>query len=256
MTYPLSAEVTAGQPTAAAQYNHLRSDALTLGNAAADSLDLAHFFNRHAEHMVLQYLANNRLRVPYSISKPPTLMINGYLLQATANVDLPANQFSGAAATWYVFAVRSPGSTTFTLAVNSSAAEATDQRIIGECVWNGSAVCSTLCYFTPTAALPTADYDSGWFAVATGQTYSKAHGLGQVPHIVNLLWCPNLDGSGSNYPVSVVYTNSPCNTSVSPLYYDGSLIGITCGSGTYGGSTIACSGNFATAGYYRILAWK
>jgi hypothetical protein len=256
MTYPLSVEVTAGQPTAAAQYNHLRTDALTLGNAPADSLDLVHFFNRHAEHITLQYLANNRLRVPYAISKPPTLMINGYLLQASANVDIPSNQFSGAAATWYVFAVRSTGSTTFTLAVNSSAAEATDQRLIGECVWNGTAVVSTTCYFTPTAILPAADYDSGWFAVATAQTYSKAHGLGQVPRIVQLLWCPNLDGSGNNYPVAVVYTNSPVNTTVSPLSYDGSLIYITCGSGTYGGTTIASSIYFATAGYYRITAWK
>ena len=33
MTYPLSTTVSAGQPTAAAHYNHLRSDALRFGQA-------------------------------------------------------------------------------------------------------------------------------------------------------------------------------------------------------------------------------
>ena len=37
MTYPLSSEVSSGQPTAAAQYNNLRRDALRLGQADADA---------------------------------------------------------------------------------------------------------------------------------------------------------------------------------------------------------------------------
>lgn len=183
MTYPISEEVTPGQPTASAHYNNLRRDALRLGNADVDSLTIAGFLNRHFEHMNLQYLATNRVRVPHSINQPPTLMINGCLLQATASVDLPSNQFTGVAALWYIFAVRTPGSTTFTLAVNTAAAEATDQRLIGECYWDGENILvpSIKCYFQPVLALSAADYDSGWFAVTTGATYTKNHMLAALP---------------------------------------------------------------------------
>ena len=43
MTYPLSSEVSSGQPTAAAQYNNLRRDALRMGQADADAATLAEF---------------------------------------------------------------------------------------------------------------------------------------------------------------------------------------------------------------------
>jgi hypothetical protein len=256
LTYPLSAEVTAGQPTAAAQYNALRKDALTLGNDAANSLNLAQFFNRFTQFMTISILATNRLRVPYSVSQPPTIMINGYLLQAAANVDLPAGQFSGAAATWYIFAVRSAASTTFTLAVNTSAAEPTDQRLIGECNWDGSNLISVKCYFTPVATLPSADYDSGWFAVTTGGTYTKAHGFGQLPRIVELYWCASSNGAGNNIPVFVVYTNSPFGSTESPLYMDATNVYAATGTGSQGGMVVHSIPTQASSGYYRILAWK
>lgn len=254
MTYPLSSDVTAGEPTLADQYNNLRKDALTLGNEPADSLTLKGFLNRHFEHMKIQYLDTNRIRVPYAIGQPPTLMINGQLLQATANVDLPSNQFSGVAATWYVFAVRSAGSTTFTLAVNTSAAEATDQRLIGEAVWDGSNIVSSKCYFTPVAAIPDADYDSGWFAVTINTLYTKAHGLGQIPRFVNLLWCSAANGAAAQYPVNVVYTDSPTTFQGSPLYLDST--NVYAKSGHTGNGTLEAIQTQSGSGYWRILAWK
>jgi hypothetical protein len=252
MTYPLSSSVTAGQPTAAEHYNNLRADALYLGNGNADSKSLAGFLNRHAEFMSLEVLNSTRLRVPYTINQPPTLIINGYLLQASANVDLPSNQFSGGAATWYVFAVRSTESTTFTLAVNTSSAEATDYRLIGEAVWDGSTISSATCYFTPTAKLAAADYDSGWFAVTYNSTYTKAHGLGQTPRQVLLVWSASSTGATENIPVTVVgYSNN----SFPVIGYDSTYLYATTGDSATAG-TVKSIRAISASGYYRFMAWK
>jgi len=95
MTYPTSTDVAAGQPTQAAHYNTLRGDALRLGAAEADAVRLGTFLGRYASGIKLQYLATNRLRLPYVTIAPPTLMINGVMCQAVANVDLAAGMFSG-----------------------------------------------------------------------------------------------------------------------------------------------------------------
>jgi hypothetical protein len=252
MPYPLSSEVTPGQPTAAAHYNNLRADALYLGNDSADSKSLAGFLNRHAEFMSLEVLNSTRLRVPYSINQPPTLMINGCLLQASANVDLPSSQFSGSAATWYVFAVRSVESTTFTLSVNTSSAEAPDQRLIGEAVWDGSVISSVTCYFTPVARLATADYDSGWFAVAYNSTYTKAHGLGQTPRQVILLWSASSAGASENIPVTAVGLSSNC---VPVLGFDSTYLYATTGDSATSG-TVKSTRAVSASGYYRFMAWR
>jgi hypothetical protein len=256
MTYPLSNNVTAGQPTAADHYNNLRADALRLGNADADSVNLATFFKRYVDSFTINYLATNRLIVPYSVTTPPTIMINGCLLQATASVALPAGQFSGAAATWYIFAVRTAGSTSFTLIVNTSAVEGTDQRLVGECVFDGSNITSVTCYFTPVAGLAAADYDSGWFAVSAGNTYTKAHGLGQAPRQVVLLWNSASNGSSSSIPVQVVYSSSPAGGFYSPVYFNGTNVIAITGSGSSSGTTVNSTFGQATSGYWRILAWK
>jgi hypothetical protein len=255
MTYPLSTEVTAGQPTACDHYNKLRRDALRLGNADADSLTLAGFLNRHFEHMNLQYLATNRLRVPYAINQPPTLMINGCLLQATANVDLPSNQFTGVAATWYIFAVRSAGSTTFTLAVNTAAAEATDQRLIGECYWDGSNVVtlSIKCYFQPVLSLSNADYDSGWFAATYAATYTKAHAMGAFPRLVVLYHATDAVGTSEWVPVQVVQNGNE----VRPIIgWDSTYIYITTGQNGAYSATLYSMRRSSVSGYYRLLAWR
>lgn len=255
MTYPISEEVTSGQPTASAHYNNLRRDALRLGNADVDSLTIAGFLNRHFEHMNLQYLATNRVRVPHSINQPPTLMINGCLLQATASVDLPSNQFTGVAALWYIFAVRTPGSTTFTLAVNTAAAEATDQRLIGECYWDGENVLvpSIKCYFQPVLALSAADYDSGWFAVTTGATYTKNHMLAALPRLVVIYH--SIDSVGYSEWVQVLVVQN-ATESRSIVGWDINSIFIQTGyNGNYN-STVWSTRRASLTGYYRVYAWR
>lgn len=44
-------------------------------------------------------------------------------------------------------------------------------------------------------------YDSGWFAATPNTTYTKLHGLGAVPTIVQVLYSNTADGSGDVVPV-------------------------------------------------------
>ena len=85
MTYPLSTDVSTGQPTAAAHYNALRADALRLGQAEADSVKVAQFLNRYQSGIRLQYLATNRLRVPYVTTSPAGALTNLGALGFTAD---------------------------------------------------------------------------------------------------------------------------------------------------------------------------
>lgn len=141
--YPSSQDVSAGQPTSYLQYNRLRADALRMGASAADAVPLGQFLNRYISGLQLVSIPTNRLRVPIDPLFPPTIMINGYMCQAQDQVDLPSNSFSGPSATWYVFANRVPGSSSFTLSVNTNAAEGVDSRLIGSCRWDGTALDAT-----------------------------------------------------------------------------------------------------------------
>jgi len=138
MTYPLSTDVTDGQPTSYLHYNNLRADATRFGQAAADVVTLGAGLARYVDNLVIEPLATNRVRVPYNSLKPCTLMIDGYLCQAAAAVDLASSTFSGVAATWYIFANRTASSTTFTLSANTSLTEAAGQRRIAAIVWDGA----------------------------------------------------------------------------------------------------------------------
>lgn len=137
-TYPESLDVAAGQPTSYQQYNHLRADVLRLGAGTNDAVSLGRFLRQYISGIRLTYLAGNRLRIMYDPRFPPTIMIHGYMCQTDHTVDLPPNSFSGGDALWYVFANRAPGSSEFTLSVNTSATEGADQRLIGVCEWNGT----------------------------------------------------------------------------------------------------------------------
>ncbi len=250
MTYPLSSQVTAGQPTAAEHYNHLRKDALNLGQAETDAVTLGKFFRRFASGMKLEYLANHRVRVPYSSANPPTLMVNGYMLQSDANVDLPVGVISGPAALWYIFAVRTAGSTTFTLTANTSASEGNDQRLIGQAYWTGSTLISIVCYMTP-GSLPTADYDSGWFACTYNTVYPKAHGLGVPPRLVILYH--SADSAGTSEWVRVNYVQNG-NYLHEVLGCDTSCIYIQTGV-TAENATCYSSRRLSSTGFYRVFAW-
>ncbi len=249
MTYPLSTDVSTGQPTAAAHYNALRADALRLGQAEADSVKVAQFLNRYQSGIRLQYLATNRLRVPYVTTSPATLMINGCMCQAGANVDLAAGLFSGGAATWYVFAARTAGSTTFTLSVNTSASEGTDQRIIGEVYYDGTNIVSVKDYFT--GALGNPDYNSGWFACAYNNTYTKAHGLNQPPRLVTLEHATSSSGTGELVLVYLAYSSN----FLSLVGYDATNVYVQTVNNASSG-TVGSMRRTSAGGYYRIQAWK
>ena len=56
-------------------------------------------------------------------------------------------------------------------------------------------------------------YDSGWFAVSRVTTYSKAHGLGAAPDIVQVWYSNTPDGKGD-----VVLIGCPAYSGDRPLY--------------------------------------
>lgn len=138
-TYPTSSDVTSGQSTLATHYNTLRADALRAGAAATNAVNMGQMLAGYSKHVQLEYLAANKVRVPYSASAIPALMVYGYMLRLTANADL-GEAPAGAAATYYVFANRNSASTEFTLSVNTSSIPAEDQRCIGEFYWTGAAL--------------------------------------------------------------------------------------------------------------------
>lgn len=255
MTYPLSAEVTSGQPTAAAHYNNLRKDALKLGNADADSLNLAEYFARHAENFSLQKLSTNRVRVPYTASGPATIVISGCLLKAPTAIDLPAGLITGYANTWYIFAVRTAGSTAFTLTANTSAVEAPDQRLVGEVFFDGTNITYVKCYLIPLSKFPEADYDSGWFAVSNGGNYIRSHNLGSVPSLVVLLWCAT-GGVSLQVPVTVVVATTPSTGEYNPIYIDDTNVTILTGNSASYDATCHSRVASSASGYYKVRAYK
>jgi hypothetical protein len=142
MTYPLSSDVVAGQPTAAEHYNNLRADSLRLGQSTADSTNLAELLSRGEQNLTIELLGTDRVRVPCSTSLPVVLVVDGYfILRSTVNVDLStAGKPTGSADNWYLFAVRTAGSTTFSLEVNTSPLESSGRRLIGSFYWTGTAI--------------------------------------------------------------------------------------------------------------------
>ncbi len=142
MPYPLSADVAAGDITAAAHYNNLRSDALRLGQLAADGVNLGSILELYESKLNIVRLNTTQVRVEASASAPVALIVAGVPVRTVANVDLAIGDIPvGGAATWYIFANRVAGSTSFTLSVSTSPSEtAGSQRRIGRMYWNGTAV--------------------------------------------------------------------------------------------------------------------
>lgn len=250
MTYPLSSDVSSGQPTASAHYNNLRKDALYLGQASADSLPLGSYLSRHASNLKLEYLATNRIRVAYNAYHPAAIMVGGCMLKAAASIDLPAGYFSGAASLFYIHAIRTPGSTTFTLGANTTPVENETSRVIGTCYWDGTTLNSIISFY-PSDGFPQADYDSGWFACAYNNTYTLSHNLSGVPRLVILLHATDAAGTSELIPVYAVYGDSSTKGNIG---FTSSLIYVVAANG----STQGCVYSFrrsSGSGYYRVLAW-
>lgn len=141
MSCPGSFDVSDGMPTSFQQYNNLRADALRFGNGESDAVNVGQMFSRYEDGLTLEVLDGDRVRVPASGGQPVGLVIGGVPLLATLNVDLPlGSRPNGGAGMYYVFAVRSPGSATFTLDLNTAAAESSNRRLVGRFYWDGSQV--------------------------------------------------------------------------------------------------------------------
>jgi len=141
MSYPLTSAVSAGDPTLASHYNNLRLDALFLGQTADDAVNLGTALERYESRLTLESLNTTQVRVPASAAAPVSLLVDGYMVQAVANIDLAVGDApSGAAAAYYVFANRADSSTSFTLSVSTSATELSNQRLIGRFYWDGAKI--------------------------------------------------------------------------------------------------------------------
>ena len=122
-------------------YNNLRLDALHLGQAAADAVNIAALLERYETRLTVVRLNTTQLRVTATATTPVSLLIAGYMCQAVANVDLAIGDApSGAAATYYVFAERVGASTSFVLKVSTISVENAGQRRIGVFYWDGTAI--------------------------------------------------------------------------------------------------------------------
>jgi hypothetical protein len=141
MSYPLSADVAAGDLTAASQYNNLRADALRLGQAAADAVNLGSLMEAFESRLNIIRLNTTQVRVEASAVAPVDLLVAGFPVRVVANVDLAIGDApSGAAANWYIFANRAASSSAFTLSVSTSSTEGANQRRIGQFYWDGALI--------------------------------------------------------------------------------------------------------------------
>ncbi len=251
MTYPLSSDVSSGQPTAAAHYNNLRKDALYLGQALADSLSLGSYLSRHAANIKLVYLATNRIRVVYNGYHPAAVMVGGCMLKAAANIDLPANYFTGAASVFCIHAVRTVGSTTFTINANTTPVESDTSRVIGTCYWDGTNI-SNIISFYDSGGLPQADYDSGWFACTISTAYTKDHNLTAVPRMV--LVYHSSDAAGTSEWVVVGVGANASNIATALVGVNATSVFVQSCTGSSNG-TCYSTRRISAVGYYRILAW-
>lgn len=138
--YPQSVDVSAGQPTAAAHYNHLRADALRLGQAAGDAAALGILLGSYASGLTLVKLDADRVRVPAAPDAAVCVVVDGCPLCNTSHADLPLSGRPSSANLYHVFAVRSPGSSTFTIEANTSPAESSGKRRIGQFYFDGAQV--------------------------------------------------------------------------------------------------------------------
>lgn len=250
MTYPNSSDVSAGQPTASAHYNNLRKDALLFGQAHADSRLVGDLLGSLVLNMNLAVNPgfSDRIQCVYDSQYPPSVVIDRCMLVNTTHVYSPSH--SGAAGTYYIFANRASSATTFTLTLNASPAVGPAQRLIGEAYWSGSAFTSVISY--RYNSLPSAHYDSGWFAVTTTTAYTKAHNLGSVPRFFIVYHATAADGSGENVIIGNVmdttHAKAPIGFTATNVYYQSG------GDATSG--TCYSTRRFSNTGYIRILAWK
>ena len=202
MTYPLSSDVSAGQPTAAVPLQQLAQRCPLLWQPGCQQRSrwcVLCPLRRQPQHRLPGHRqAAGELTHP-TIRRSSSLAAACWLLQPMW--ILQPVRFQGAAATYYIHAIRTAGSTTFTLSVNTTPTDSDTSRPIGTCYWDGSAISSITSWYGSAAGLPAPGYDSGWFACAYNVTYTKVHGLGGVPKSYLLLHSATADGASENVSV-------------------------------------------------------
>lgn len=254
MAYPLSSDVSSGQPTYASHYNNLRLDALTFGQPYVDSLKAGDFFARFAQNLNLSLSGTTRLMIAYDASYPAIVVIGSAMLMRTSHVYTPAGALAGlGAGTYYIIANRTAGSNSFTLTLEAAALDSAAARTIGTCYWDGTAIQYWTSYFGLTVGMNAPNYESAWFAVTTGTVYTKAHGLGVVPRLVVIVHSTSSSGASEQV------TNFNMKLTAANTFYGG--FGITTTTIVIETSTDAASGvcmstrRNSAAGYYKIYAW-
>jgi len=235
MTYPISAAVSAGDATLASHYNNLRKDALYLGQAPADAVSLGAVLERYEARLSLERLNTTQVRVPASATKPVSLVVDGFLVQAVLNVDLAVGDApSGAAAAYYVFANRADAATTFTLSISDSATELDNQRRIGQFWWDGSKIVKDSVrtdlsiHIANTLYLMDPILCGGRLTVTTGEPvsvldYAAATYLYFTPYIHNRISLYVKDYGWRVYTfgeISVDFSAYPANTQYDVFIYD------------------------------------
>lgn len=146
--YPLSERPSSGGPTAFQEYWRLWADANYLGkvdkltkddDAGGDpqAVAVGELFQRYIFNCRPELLGVDTIRVPFTADRPQSLIINGFMLQGTTNID--SDVYVGGADTIYILAIRTVDSTTFTIELRTSPTEGTDERLIGQVRWDGAA---------------------------------------------------------------------------------------------------------------------
>lgn len=109
----------------------------------------------------------------------------------------------------------------------------------------------------PLGILP--DYDSGWFAVSQLTTYTKNHGLQNIPSMCQILFSTDAVGKVVTYPAETSLYYNGSTTVGAGIAWQVNPSGFTLRTGTYmiyQGVFGNPSGSNPTSGYARILAWK
>ncbi len=122
--------------------------------------------------------------------------------------------------------------------------------LITAAIWNQDVVDNSL--YLHERGMGPADYDSGWFAVTYGQTYTKAHGLGETPRLFWVLHSTSASGASEWVPVTFVGDGGGDRPGWGA---DATNVYAQTGSNSSVGVVRSLRRNVAS-GYYRILAWK
>jgi hypothetical protein len=137
--------VAAQDPTEAqADYNTLRQFArfwaLTIDDPddiENESVVVSTLFQRWIQNVrPIAVSSDTKIRVVYSADRPPSMILDGHLVQNTSNTTSDA--YVGGAGTIYGIAIRN--GKRFTLEIRDSSVEGEDERVVCEMEWDGSAI--------------------------------------------------------------------------------------------------------------------